>query len=60
MDEAGSDEDRASRLRERLTVAQFPRSAAYDPDWVMRHLMGPNVLWLTEFLTQAMELRPGA
>lgn len=38
---------------------QFPRSAAYDPEWVLANLMGPNVLWLTEALTQAMDLRPG-
>jgi SAM-dependent methyltransferase len=42
-----------------LTVEQFPRSAAYDPMWTIANLMGPNVLWLTEFLSQAMDLQPG-
>ena len=42
-----------------LTLAEFPRSAAYDPRWVMANQMGPNVLWLTEALTQAMDLQPG-
>jgi len=42
-----------------VTIEQFPRSAAYDPMWVINNLMGPNVLWLTEFLAQAMNLRPG-
>jgi SAM-dependent methyltransferase len=42
-----------------LTLEPFPRSAAYDPDWVLGNLMGPNVLWLTEALSQAMELKPG-
>ena len=46
-------------LAAELTIEQFPRSAAYDPMWVMNNLMGPNVLWLTEFLTQVMDLRPG-
>lgn len=45
-------------LAAELTIEQFPRSAPYDPTWVMNNLMGPNVLWLTEFLTQAMDLRP--
>jgi cyclopropane fatty-acyl-phospholipid synthase-like methyltransferase len=38
---------------------QFPRSNKYDPQWVFRNEMGPNVLWLTEFLTEKMDLRPG-
>ncbi|MCS6825637.1 MAG: methyltransferase domain-containing protein [Caldilinea sp.] len=38
---------------------RFPRASAYDTDWVIAHEMGPNVLWLTEFLCEAMELRPG-
>ncbi|HEX2035317.1 MAG TPA: methyltransferase domain-containing protein [Chloroflexota bacterium] len=46
-------------LAERLTLEQFPRSAAYDPAWTIEHRMGPNVLWLTEFLTEAVRLQPG-
>lgn len=42
-----------------VTIEQFPRSAASDPMWVINSLMGPIVLWLTEFLVQAMNLRPG-
>ena len=38
---------------------QFPRSAAYDLEWVLENQMGPNVLWLTESLTQVMEFKPG-
>ena len=37
----------------------FPRSAKYDTDWVIENTMGPNVLWLTEWLTQVMDLKPG-
>ena len=37
---------------ERLRLPHYPRAAAHDPHWVLEHLMGPNVLWLTEALTQ--------
>lgn len=49
----------ATDLTAILAVDRFPRSAAYDPHWLIANQMGPNVLWLTEFLTQAMDLRPG-
>lgn len=42
-----------------LTREHYPRSAKYDPAWVLENLMGPNVLWLTEALTQSMQLQPG-
>jgi cyclopropane fatty-acyl-phospholipid synthase-like methyltransferase len=42
-----------------LALDQFPRSSTYDPAWVIEHQMGPNVLWLTEFLCEAMDLQPG-
>ena len=38
----------------------FPRSKHYDLAWVLRNHMGPNVLWLTESLTQVMEIAPGS
>lgn len=38
----------------------FPRTAAYHPDWILSGVSGgANPLWLTEWLTQAMDLRPG-
>ncbi len=37
----------------------FPISNGYDPQLVFKHNMGPNVLWLTEWLTKAMDLQPG-
>ncbi|HZQ35646.1 MAG TPA: methyltransferase domain-containing protein [Dehalococcoidia bacterium] len=46
-------------LRRMLTLERYPRSAGYDPRWVIDNLMGPNVLWLTEALTDAMRLTPG-
>ena len=48
-----------AKLVEILTIDQFPRSANYDLDWVLENQMGPNVLWLTESLTQVMVLKPG-
>lgn len=38
---------------------EFPRSNSYDPEWVMTHQMGPNALWLMEWLTEGMRLAPG-
>ena len=46
-------------LKSLLTLDAFPGSAKYDPDWVGTNLMGPNVLWLTEWLTQEVRLEPG-
>lgn len=42
-----------------LERAEFPRSNRYDPDWVTTHQMGPNPLWLVEWLAGAMALAPG-
>ena len=40
-------------------TTRFPRSANYDPDWVLDNMMGPNPLWLTESLAESMDLRAG-
>src|SRR5690349_6128757 len=53
------DKQTAADLRAALAVDQYPRAAAYDARWVLENLMGPNVLWLTEALSQAMDLQPG-
>lgn len=42
-----------------LKKPEFPRSAKYDPDWIMDNQMGPNALWLIEWLCEALELKPG-
>ena len=47
------------QLAQRLQLEGYPRSAVYDPQWALENLMGPNVLWLAESLSQVMELRPG-
>ena len=55
----------AARRLDRTEVARAlanpdcPRAAAYDPEWVLANLMGPNVLWLTEALTDVLPLRAG-
>lgn len=41
----------------RALSPQFPRSAKYEPAWVLENSMGPNVLWLTESLTDKMDLK---
>jgi cyclopropane fatty-acyl-phospholipid synthase-like methyltransferase len=44
----------------RLRPARFPRSAGYHPDWMVAAASSAaNALWLTEWLCEALELRPG-
>lgn len=39
---------------------RFPRASRYHPDWVLAGVGGgANPLWLTEWLTEALDLRPG-
>jgi cyclopropane fatty-acyl-phospholipid synthase-like methyltransferase len=47
------------RFEELMAAPMFPRSSQYDPVWVYSNSMGPNVLWLTEWLSQEIEFRPG-
>src|SRR5664279_3130993 len=38
----------------------FPRSSHYHPEWVLASVSGAaNSLWLTEWLTSALDLKPG-
>src|SRR3954466_13929521 len=38
----------------------FPRASKYNPDWVIASASGAaNSLWLTEWLTAALDLQPG-
>lgn len=43
----------------RLVCDRFPLSRKYNPDWLIRNGMGSNNVWLTEWLTQALELQSG-
>lgn len=41
----------------RLVSEQFPRSSQYNPEWVITHASGgANSLWLTEWLSSALDL----
>jgi cyclopropane fatty-acyl-phospholipid synthase-like methyltransferase len=46
-------------LSDHLHLDAYPRSSTYDPAWVLENMMGPNVLWLAEALSQVMDLQPG-
>jgi cyclopropane fatty-acyl-phospholipid synthase-like methyltransferase len=50
----------ADELRARLARARFPRASRYDPRWVISNVMGPQPLWLTEWLCSALDLPAGA
>src|SRR6185503_5507390 len=44
----------------RLNSDRFPRASRYHPDWVLAAVSGAaNALWITEWLAEAMDLRPG-
>lgn len=47
------------QLAEMLRNERFPRSAKYDAQWVVENSMGPHPLWLTEWLCEEMDLKPG-
>jgi cyclopropane fatty-acyl-phospholipid synthase-like methyltransferase len=42
-----------------LEKKEFPRSNRYDRDWMLDNQMGPNAVWLIEWLTEAMRITPG-
>ena len=45
---------------ERLISERFPRASAYHPEWVLAGVSGgANPLWMTEWLAEALDLRPG-
>jgi cyclopropane fatty-acyl-phospholipid synthase-like methyltransferase len=48
-----------AQLADALRNERFPRSSQYDPEWVAENQMGPNALWMTEWLCEQMELRRG-
>ena len=47
-------------LRQRLNRPRFPRSAGYDPRWLVDNWMGPSAIWLMEWLCSGLDLAPGA
>jgi SAM-dependent methyltransferase len=46
---------------ERLISKRFPRSNGYHPDWVIKNGTSGtgSTLWLTEWLAEVMDLKPG-
>jgi cyclopropane fatty-acyl-phospholipid synthase-like methyltransferase len=45
---------------EQLIATKFPRSNAYHPDWILASASGgANSVWLTEWLTSKLDLKPG-
>jgi SAM-dependent methyltransferase len=45
---------------ERLISDRFPRASGYHPEWVLAGVSGAaNPLWMTEWLAEALDLRPG-
>jgi SAM-dependent methyltransferase len=44
----------------RFVCERFPRSAKYHPEWILASVSGgANSLWMTEWLSTALNLRPG-
>ena len=48
-----------AELNARLAKPRFPRASRYDARWIVDNLMGPNVLWLAEYLSQKLPLERG-
>src|SRR5476649_1452501 len=46
-------------LTARMAKLRFPRSSNYDGRWILDNMMGPQVLWLAEHLSEVLELKPG-
>lgn len=45
---------------ERFIAERFPRASTYHPEWVLAGASGgANSLWLTEWLSKAIDLNPG-
>src|SRR5262245_13397475 len=44
----------------RLLSQRFPRASTYHPDWILAGVSGgANPLWMTEWLAETLELKPG-
>lgn len=43
-------------LKDELTLEQFPLSSKYDIEWINENEMGPNSIWLSEFLLNDMNI----
>ena len=46
--------------KQTFSSKRFPRASRYHPDWVLAGASGgANALWLTEWLAESMQLKPG-
>lgn len=46
--------------QDQFVSERFPRSSKYHPDWIAKDPTGgANALWIVEWLSEAMTLRPG-
>jgi ubiquinone/menaquinone biosynthesis C-methylase UbiE len=56
--QADSSED--VNMDQRFVSQRFPRASGYHPEWIMASVSGgANSLWLSEWLAEALDLRPG-
>jgi SAM-dependent methyltransferase len=47
-------------MEKQLITERFPRASAYHPEWLLAGVGGgANPLWLAEWLSEAIDLRPG-
>ena len=47
-------------MQDLLATPRFPRSSRYHPEWIHAGVSGgANPLWLTEWLTEKVDLKPG-
>jgi ubiquinone/menaquinone biosynthesis C-methylase UbiE len=46
-------------LQRLLDNPRFARASGYPARWVAQNQMGPNALWLTEWLCEGLDLKPG-
>ena len=56
---ADEPQDRDAQIAALLRKPEFPRSQRYEPAFLLDNQMGPNALWLLEWLCQALPLEAG-
>jgi len=47
------------KIEKLMKKAEFPRSQKYDFNWMMDFQMGPNAVWLVEWLCEGVRLKKG-
>lgn len=56
---AGEPQARAPQIAALLRKPEFPLSQRYEPSFLLDNQMGPNAVWLLEWLLEALPLEPG-